>query len=359
MRSTYSLPKISGSRTPAEMQAYQNSKEQAVSMAFCGQCGILLPHEAITTCPRCHSLVTSRWESADPNANAATFISTSDKTQLTEISSHSKPELVQEPNQLADFHSETQTVEQGKNIPTPPTPQSGTFPGYYTQAPYPPPDSRPQTNRYFPQTQEAFSPDNPTTQQPLYPSSVFSPDPSYPPPASPHKTKIWTRLSVFLLIFLVAITMTTLIVGPNRLLQMVRRGPVAPQITPLSPTFLASTPVPVLLTLTAQPSASPEQQARLVIDHYYSAINNKDYQTAYDLWLNSPDTYQHFANGFADTSSDTYTFGNIAQRSDGTVQVNLTLVATSTSYQQTTYKGYYLVGQQTDGTWKIISAKIS
>ncbi len=324
-------------------------------MAFCGQCGFLLPPEATTTCPRCHSLVASSWEPADSNADASTLISTSGKTQLTEISSLSKPELVQEPNS----HSETQTVEQGKNIPVPLTTEGGAFPGYYTQAPYPPPDSRPQTNMDSLQTQEALSPDYTTTQQPLYPSSTFPPGPSYPPSSSPRKTKIWTRLSVLLLIFLVGITIAMLVVGPNRLLQMVRRGSVVPQIISLSPASLASTPVPVLPTRAAQPSASPEQQARLVIDHYYSAINNKDYQTAYDLWLNYPDTYQHFANGFADTSYDTYTFGDIVQRSDGTVQINLTLIATSTSYQQTTYKGYYLVGQQSDGTWKIISAKIS
>jgi hypothetical protein len=139
---------------------------------------------------------------------------------------------------------------------------------------------------------------------------------------------------------------------------MVIGGTVAPQITPIPPTSQASTPVPVRSIPTAQPSASPEQQARLVIDHYYTAINNKDYQTAYDLWLDYPATYQHFANGFADTSYDTYTFGNIAQQSDGTVQVDVTIIATSTSYQQTTYEGYYIVGQQSDGTWKIISAKI-
>ncbi len=68
--------------------------------------------------------------------------------------------------------------------------------------------------------------------------------------------------------------------------------------------------------------------------------------------------YQHFANGFADTSYDAYTFGNIAQQSDGTMQVDVTIIATSTSYQQTTYKGHYVVGQQSDSTWKIISAKM-
>jgi hypothetical protein len=327
-------------------------------MAFCGQCGFLLPPEATTTCPRCSSPVVPSWESADPSADAPTIISTLDKTQLTENSYQSRPELVQEPNQFAGSNSEKQTIKAGKDIPIPPITQGGALPGYYAQASYTPPDYRSQSNMYSPQSQEVSSRDDTTTQGSPYPGYAFPSGPGDPPPASPHKSKIWTILSVLLLIFLVGITTTVLVVGPSRLLQMVRGGTVAPQITPIPPTSQVSTPVPVLLTPTAQPSASPEQQARLVIDHYYTAINNKDYQTAYNLWLNYPDTYQHFANGFADTSYDSYTFGNIAQQSDGTVQVDVTIVATLTSYQQTTYKGYYIVEQQSDGTWKIISAKI-
>jgi hypothetical protein len=328
-------------------------------MAFCGQCGLLLPPEATTTCPRCSSLVTSSWESADPSADAPTIISTLDKTQLTENSYHSKPELVQEPNQSAGFNSETQAIKPGQSAPIPPNTHDGTLPSYYAQAPYSPPDYSSQSHMYSPQSQGVSYPDYTTAQGPPYPSDAFSPGSGYPPPpASPHKSKIWTILSVLLFIFVVGITITMFVVGPSRLLQMVRGGTVAPQITPSPPNSLASTPVSVLPTPTAQPSASSEQQARLVIDRYYTAINNKDYQTAYDLWLSYPDTYQKFANGFADTSSDSYTFGNIAQQSDGTVRVDVSVIATSTSYQQTTYKGYYIVGQQSDGTWKIISAKI-
>jgi hypothetical protein len=103
---------------------------------------------------------------------------------------------------------------------------------------------------------------------------------------------------------------------------------------------------------------TPEQQAQSVIDRYYTAINSQDYQTAYNLWLNYPQTAQSFANGFADTSHDSITFGKVVQQSDGTVQVNITIIAVSTASQQTIYQGYYIVGQQPDSTWKIISAKI-
>ncbi len=137
---------------------FRTIKEHAFFMAFCGQCGFLLPPEATTTCPRCSSTVTSSWESADPNADAPTIISTSDKTQLTEISYHSRPELVQEPNQFAGSNNETQTTKSGKNIPIPPTTQGGALPEYYAQAPYPPPDSRSQTNMCSPQSQGVSSP---------------------------------------------------------------------------------------------------------------------------------------------------------------------------------------------------------
>ncbi len=103
---------------------------------------------------------------------------------------------------------------------------------------------------------------------------------------------------------------------------------------------------------------TPEQQAQSVIDRYYTAINNKDYQTAYDLWLNHPAAYQNFANGFADTSHDDYTVDNIVSQSNGTVWVYITLQATSTSYQQTTYQGYYIVSSQSDGSWKISGANV-
>src|SRR5947207_4660162 len=98
-------------------------------MAFCGQCGLLLPPKA-TTCPRCGSAVTSSWEAAGQDANAPTIISTFDKTQQTENAYTPKPDLVQEANQFAGYNSEAQRVEQGKNIPIPPTIQNTSFAGY-------------------------------------------------------------------------------------------------------------------------------------------------------------------------------------------------------------------------------------
>jgi hypothetical protein len=111
--------------------------------------------------------------------------------------------------------------------------------------------------------------------------------------------------------------------------------------------------------VTPTTTLTPEQQGQSVVARYYAAVNSKDYPTAYNLWVNNPASYQDFVNGFADTLRDEYQFGQILQRGDGTVQVYLTLVATSTSYQQTTYQGYYVVGLQPDGSWKIVTAKMS
>jgi hypothetical protein len=156
----------------------------------------------------------------------------------------------------------------------------------------------------------------------------------------------------------VGATTAVFAIGPDKVVQMVRGGAVQP--TAIPPTPQASTPtLPTPTSTPPTPTLTSEQQAQSVVASYYSAINSKDYQTAYNLWVNYPDSYQNFANGFSDTQHDDYQFGQILQQSDGTVQVNVTLVATSTSYQQTTYQGYYIVGQQSDGTWKIVTASMT
>lgn len=106
------------------------------------------------------------------------------------------------------------------------------------------------------------------------------------------------------------------------------------------------------------PPLTPEQQAQSVIASYYAAINNTDYQTAYNLW-SEKGNYQTFVNGFADTKHDDYQFGQVSRQSDGTVQVDITLVVTATSSHRTTYSGYYIVGLQPDGTWKIIRGSLT
>jgi serine/threonine protein kinase len=172
---------------------------------------------------------------------------------------------------------------------------------------------------------------------------------------------------IAILIILTLIVVNALIfVGPNRLLSIINRNGVNSQPTPVIPTAQAliptlAQPTPTIQptpTPTVQPTTTPEQQAQAVIDSYFTAINNKDYQTAYNLWVNYPDSYQNFANGFADTQHDNDQLGTTFAQSDGTIQVPLTLIAISTSGQQTTYQGYYILGLQPDGTWKIVTASI-
>ncbi|MBA2393376.1 MAG: hypothetical protein H0V70_11610, partial [Ktedonobacteraceae bacterium] len=63
------------------------------------------------------------------------------------------------------------------------------------------------------------------------------------------------------------------------------------------------------------------------------------------------------------TQHDYITLGDAIPQTDGTVQVNLTLQATEDvtggGTQVNTYQGYYTVGQQADGSWKIIYGQLS
>jgi hypothetical protein len=167
-------------------------------------------------------------------------------------------------------------------------------------------------------------------------------------------------LILFLVGAMVGVITAVFAIGPERALQIVGGSGATAQPTVIPPTSPASTPaLPTPVPPTPTPTLTPEQQGKSVVARYYTAINDKDYQTAYNLWVNSPQTYEDFANGFADTQHDDYQFGQVLLQSDGTVQVDVTLVATSTSYQRTTYQGYYIVGQQPDGSWKIITASMS
>jgi hypothetical protein len=322
-------------------------------MAFCSQCGFLLPPDAVS-CPRCNSTVTSSWAAAGRNANAPTVISSQFKTEKSEKPSISKPDLVQEPNQSVDYKTEPLQTEQGEYTPISPVTPHDLSAGYDAQPPIalPSPETILQKDRDVPFTHNsstsmshgAPAPDNASSTVTTYPSLVPR-----------QKTKNWAMLLITLpILFLVgAATIMLIVVGPDRIIQMVRGGTIAGQTTPVPP--ISQVPTSVLSTPIAQ---SPATQAQSVIDRYYTAINSKDYQTAYDLWLNYPKSYQNFANGFTDTSHDDYTFGDIVQLSTDKVQVNITIIATSTSSQQTSYQGYYIVEQQQSGAWKITSAKI-
>lgn len=108
------------------------------------------------------------------------------------------------------------------------------------------------------------------------------------------------------------------------------------------------------------PPLTPSQQAQALLQRYYYDINNRNYHNAYNLWWDDPKnplpTYDQFARGYANTQHDDITFDAITPNANGTVKVDLTIVATETTTTGTTmstYQGSYLVGQR-NGSWKIL-----
>ncbi len=115
------------------------------------------------------------------------------------------------------------------------------------------------------------------------------------------------------------------------------------------------------ITVTTTSTQTSAEQAKAVIQQYYSDINTQDYQDAYSIRqdeINAGTSYASFAAGYTHTHHDRVSFGNVQVLSDGTVKIFITLNATedNTSGQGThvrTYKGYYVVGL-VGGAWKIL-----
>jgi hypothetical protein len=337
-------------------------------MAFCSQCGFLLPPEA-TACPFCDAPVTpgSGSGAESQNADDPTIITALEKTEHAGNVHDAKTDLVQKPESFAASNSQARGSTQISNTANTPdaSPVYHTLPPEYftptsTPIPPPPPDYPVRNDGNFSTTQGGSYPGSFSPIGPVGPGVSASPQ-----PFQPQKTKgnAWLIALIVSLLIIVGATATVFVIGPTTVLQILRGG-TTPQPTPVPSTVQAitpqvPTPTPMPPTPTPTPTATPQQQAQAVVANYYTAINNKDYQTAYNLWVNYPDTYQNFANGFATTQHDDYQIGQVTQQSDGTVKVNLTLTATSTSSQQATYQGYYSVGQQADGSWKIITASMS
>lgn len=120
------------------------------------------------------------------------------------------------------------------------------------------------------------------------------------------------------------------------------------------------TSTPTTVTTPTTPTAT--QQAQALIQEYYNDVNARKYQAAYNLWKDNQQTFQDFRNGYKNTLHDKITFGDPVVQPDGTVKVTVTVVATqqtSSSTQQTTYQGYYLVEKQNDNSWKIIGGNLA
>jgi ketosteroid isomerase-like protein len=108
---------------------------------------------------------------------------------------------------------------------------------------------------------------------------------------------------------------------------------------------------------------SPTQQAQAVVQQYYGDINKHDYTSAYALWKNNPQNLANFSQGFQNTLNDQLTINQVAQQADGTVKITVTVSATekkaSGGQQQSSYHGNYVLAQQTDSSWKIMSGTLA
>jgi serine/threonine protein kinase len=114
----------------------------------------------------------------------------------------------------------------------------------------------------------------------------------------------------------------------------------------------------------ATPTPQGVAQAQQVVQSYYDALNQHDYQKAYQLWgtdyqQNHP--YDQFAAGFAAMQHDDLQLGTPAQLSDGVYRVDVTVTATEKasngSTTTSTYAGSYIVEEQ-NGTLVLETADL-
>lgn len=135
---------------------------------------------------------------------------------------------------------------------------------------------------------------------------------------------------------------------------------LAPVFVPKLQSMVNSTPS-ASVTPTPSATSTPSQQAKALISQFFTDINNRDYQNAYNIWSTPPRPYDQFASGYANTRHDDIFFDNITPLSDGTVSVAITINATedtSGGTMMSTYQGTYIVGIQ-NGAWKIFSGKFN
>ncbi len=348
-------------------------------MAFCGQCGLLL-NTNTTTCPRCGTQ--TEFDAATPGTpvddNSATVIAHTDNPQpgrapytplppSPEMPSPDATKAVYYPAPGGNTYPGQRPSQSGNSYPTP-----GTFePGFaHSGSNYPTPGA--QSPNIMPSgNKQAPAPG-------MYQPGVFPiTDPGYPfqPPMPPRKTnKGLIIIIIVLIVALLVVTGMLFALGSNPF-----AGLFGAQNTPLVQSTPTGQPVPTTSQSTASaqssptttqsaptpqttPTTEPTQQAQATIQQYYADINSQDYQDAYNLWVSYPDTYNNFKQGFAHTHHDAITLGETIVQTDGTIQVNLTVQATEDATgggtHVSTYQGYYTVGQQADGSWKIINGQL-
>ncbi len=304
-------------------------------MSFCGQCGNLLAPNT-KKCPRCGAVV-------------------DDKAATVQVQPETKPsEEGDYATQQSVDSRETEWMassDQGAGGITGSANQEQTIPPRGVAGAFYPPSHNVSAANHPGSNDLAFTNGGATypdaTPSPEYPMNY--PEAAYrtPPPVPAKKSSTALTLSIIAFVFATALTVTLFVMKPGTLGQLFRHA-----ATPTTAVAITPTPSPTA-------TRTPEQQAQAVIEQYFKDINQKKYRAAYNLWSPPPSSYQSFVNGFANTQHDDIQTGSITQQSDGTIQVPIVITALTDKNTKNTFSGYYVVGQQPDGSWKITGAKIN
>lgn len=334
-------------------------------MVFCGQCGLQLS-PGMTRCPRCGTMTEIAADNnieplqADAPTIEATYIQ---RPQVTMY-----PDVPQQSFSATPPDSQKLILHASSNGNYSYTPASGNEQTSAMNAPdYHPHASAPIDFQVdTPYSTQPNSVHYPTAASMIYPSqpgNYASPGSTYaeaiPPGGAipsgypPQTSKKRGRAGVALLVVVALL----LVLGIGGFFVVQRShlfgNPVSPVTNGANGNGATTQNTPL----------TPTEQAKVVVQHYYSAINNKNYPEAYGLWrwgANGP-TLAAFENGYANTEHDNLTIRNATPLSDGTVKVSLVVVATERVngvIKHHTYAGYYIVGQD-GGTWKIFRGYLS
>jgi len=321
-------------------------------MIFCGQCGLHLP-SGTTRCPRCGAVAnTTSDASVDTFPSDAPTVASLSYAQRPQADTYThaphasipftppeQQKLVLGPGNggdvgydvagddeptsalsVADFRTRQQTpIDFHTNTP---------YTSASSPAPYPLQANNIYQNGGYPPATYGYAGNVP-------PESATPV--GYPPPSPvQHKKRRNPPLLAVLLVLLLVLGVSSFFVVKRFHLLSTTSGTNGSVTTP----------------------ASPIEQAKGVVQQYYTDVNNKNYQNAYNLWkwdAKAP-SFTTFQNGYANTEHDALTIKSATRLSDGTVKVALTIIATERvngGTQQHTYTGYYIVGKDA-GTWKIL-----
>ncbi|HEU5199055.1 MAG TPA: zinc ribbon domain-containing protein [Ktedonobacterales bacterium] len=173
---------------------------------------------------------------------------------------------------------------------------------------------------------------------PKGPPSAGAP-PSFPNAYVPPRRPRWP------LILAVALVALALIVGGSIYLLANQQGTGGQTTRP------TATPRGGQSTITPGPTeaALNGPNAQALINQFYTDINSKQLDAAYDLLSTNyqgTQSRENFKSGYQTTVSDTWTLGDTQTLSDGSIQVPITLTAIDNkngTNVTTTYTGYYIV----------------